>query len=73
LCLADGVQSRKYLRVPDFLIRVLEKQCNKKIGDFTQIRYELKTGAEKFFYIPNTEMDIKVERKFLLPLLSSPK
>jgi len=66
----------KYLRAPDIYFTILEKGKGKlvRLGDIAQVRFGVKTGANKFFYLD--EERIKqwgIREEFLRPVIKSPR
>jgi len=66
----------KYLRAPDVYWSILEKgKDNLRIlGEITDLKYGIKTGANEFFYL-DKEMIAEwgIERRYLKPVLKSPR
>ncbi len=66
----------KYLRAPDIYWTILKKGKDKlmRLGDIAEVRYGIKTGVNKFFYMDDEQIEIwGIEEKFLKPLLKSPR
>ncbi|MFH1048310.1 MAG: DNA methyltransferase, partial [Patescibacteria group bacterium] len=66
----------KYLRAPDIFFTILEKGKDKlvKLGDIAEVRFGIKTGVNKFFYLTNEQIaKWKIEKEFLKPVIKSPR
>ena len=85
----------KFLRAPDIFYTILKNGKNKliKLGDISEIKFGIKSGANDFFYLPSKYFDIKeetsyytlipkkddlpnnlkIEKKFLKPVIKSPR
>ena len=66
----------KYLRAPDIFFTILEKGKDKlvKLKDIAKVRRGKTTGINDFFYVDNNKVkEFKIEEKFLLPVVKSPK
>jgi hypothetical protein len=66
----------KYLRAPDIFFTILEKGKDKlvKLGDIAEVRFGIKTGANEFFYLTDTQAkEWKIEKEFLKPVIKSPR
>lgn len=64
----------KYLRAPDIYWTILKKGKGKLVSleDIAEMRYGIKTGANKFFYIDDEQIETwGIEEKFLKPFLKS--
>ncbi|HIJ51768.1 MAG TPA: N-6 DNA methylase [Planctomycetes bacterium] len=66
----------QYLRAPDIYFEILRECADKfvPLGEIVDIRRGITTGINKFFYL--TEDEVKhwgIERKFLKPVIESPK
>lgn len=65
----------KYLRAPDIFFKIfIESDLIKlKVKDVNKVKYGIKSGFNEFFYIENTKAtQLKIEDKFLKPLIKSP-
>lgn len=66
----------KYLRAPDIFYTIIKKG-NKNIlelEELGEVRYPIKTGINKFFYINKKNSEVKkIETEFLLPVVKSSK
>lgn len=66
----------KYLRAPEIYFKLLEKGKDilvpiKQVAD---VRFGIKTGANEFFYIDSRTIDEnKIESRFLIPIIKSPR
>jgi len=51
----------KYLRAPDIFFTILEKSKGKLVplGEIAEVRFGIKTGANKFFYLQPVRMSVK--------------
>ncbi len=66
----------KYLRAPDIYWTILEKGKGKlvRLGDITNPRFGIKTGANEFFYLDAEQIDTwQISRKYLEPAIKSPR
>ena len=66
----------KYLRSPSIYHQVTEKYSDKlvRIGEISDVRYGIITGANSFFYLDSHAVERwKIEDRFLLPVLTTPK
>ena len=66
----------KYLRAPDIYWTILEKGKDKlvRLGDVAEVRFGIKTGANKFFYLDaNAVQRWGIEEEFLKPVIKSPR
>ncbi len=66
----------KLLRAPDIYYKILEKGKDKlkKLGDITEIKFGIKSGANEFFYLSVDRIkELKIESEFLFPVFKSPK
>jgi hypothetical protein len=80
----------KYLRAPDIFFTILEKGKGKlvRLGDIAEVRFGIKTGANKFFYLEPTGKPApagylhvrngagwegEIEEEFLKPVIKSPR
>ena len=64
----------KYLRAPDIYWTILEKGKDKlvRLGDVAEVRFGIKTGANKFFYLDNQKIqEWGIEEEFLKPVIFS--
>jgi len=72
----ETVKWGQYLRGPDIYFEMLKKCAGRfvPLAEVADIRFGIKTGINEFFYL--TDDDIKhwdIERKFLKPVIKSPK
>jgi len=66
----------KYLRAPDIFFTILEKGKDKlvRLGDIAEVRRGFTTGANEFFYLDDEKIaKWGIERKFLRPVIKSPR
>ena len=66
----------KYLRAPSVYHHIMEACSDRlvRIGDMAEVRYGIITGANRFFYLDKeAEEEWKVEDRFLLPVLTTPR
>ena len=66
----------KYLRAPDIYWTILEKGKDKlvRLGDIAEVRFGIKTGANKFFYLdPERIQEWGIESEYLKPVIKSPR
>ena len=66
----------KYLRAPDIYWTILEKGKDKlvRLGDVAEVRFGIKTGANKFFYLDaNAVQRWGIEEEFLKPVIKGPR
>ena len=66
----------KYLRAPDIYWTILEKGKDKLVplGDVAKVRFGIKTGANKFFYLDDQRIEAwGIENEFLKPIIKSPR
>jgi hypothetical protein len=80
----------KYLRAPEIFFKILEKGKDKlvRLGDIAEVKFGIKTGANKFFYLeptgkpaPKGLLHVKnsagwegyIEDEFLKPVIKSPR
>lgn len=64
----------KFLRAPTIYFRIKEKPKMAKLGELAKVSYAIKTGANEFFYLDKEKVKLwGIEKKFLQPLISSPK
>ena len=66
----------KYLRAPDIYHHILEKHSDKlvKLGNIATVRFGIKTGANKFFYLtPDIIKKYEIEPEFCLPVMTTPQ
>jgi hypothetical protein len=66
----------KYLRAPEIFHTMLESGRDKLVplGSIATIRFGLKSGANEFFYLENSEIDNwGLEPEFLRPVIISPR
>jgi len=80
----------KYLRAPEIFFKILEKGKDKlvRLGDIAEVKFGIKTGANKFFYLeptgkpaPKGLLHVKnsagwegyIEEEFLKPVIKSPQ
>ena len=64
----------KYLRAPDIYWTILEKGKDKlvRLGDVAEVRFGIKTGANKFFYLDDQKIqEWGIEEEFLKPVIFS--
>ena len=63
-----------YLKAPDIYFTIREKAKNKlvKLGNIAEVKFGVKTGAHKFFYIPKSN-PFNIEEEFLKPVIKSPR
>jgi hypothetical protein len=64
----------KYLRAPDIYWTILEKGKGKlvRLGDIAEVRFGIKTGADRFFYLLEKEaIKLGIEEEFRTPILVS--
>ena len=73
-----GSKWGKFIRAPDIFFKILERGT--KLGlwiplkKLAKVRRGFTTGANKFFYLePSKIWDWKIESKYLLPLVKSPR
>ena len=66
----------KYLRAPDIYWTILDKGKDKlaRLGDITEVRFGIKTGANEFFYLDDEQIrQWSIEDEFLKPVIKSPR
>ena len=66
----------KYLRAPDIYWTILEKGKDKlvRLGDIVKVRFGIKTGANKFFYLDTERIqEWGIESEYLKPVIKSPR
>ena len=66
----------KYLRAPNIYWCILEKGKSKleRLGDITNVRMGIKTGANEFFILdPEAISEWNIEAEFLQPVISTPR
>ena len=66
----------KYLRAPDIYWTILEKGKDKlvRLGDIAEVRFGIKTGANKFFYLDDERIqEWGIEVEFLKSVIKSPR
>ena len=66
----------KYLRAPDIYWTILEKGKDKlvRLGDVAEVRFGIKTGANKFFYLDDQKIqEWGIEEEFLKLVIKSPR
>lgn len=66
----------KYLRAPDIFYTILEKGKGNilEIGSLGEVRYPIKTGINKFFYINKNDPKLQeIEKEFLISVVKSSK
>ena len=66
----------KYLRAPDIYHYILDKSRDKivRLGDVATVRFGIKTGANKFFYLtPERIREFGIELQFMRPVMTSPQ
>ena len=63
----------KYVNAPDIYIDLLLRGDWKKLSDIVRPFFGLHTGLNDFYYINNETVEkFKIEKEYLLPLISSP-
>ena len=63
----EGAKWGKYLRAPEIFFKILDKGKGKLVPlkDVANVRFGIKTGANKFFYLTEEEIQAKrIEKKF---------
>ena len=63
----EGAKWGKYLRAPEIFFKILEKGKDKLVPlkDVADVRFGIKTGANKFFYLTEEEIQAKgIEKEF---------
>jgi len=66
----------KYLRAPDIYWTIIEKGKDKlvRLGDVAEVRFGIKTGANKFFYLDSKKISQwGLEERFLKPVIQTPR
>ena len=64
----------KFLRAPAIYFKIKENPKMAKLGELARVSYAIKTGANEFFYLDKEKVKLwGIEKKFLEPLISSPK
>lgn len=64
----------KFLRAPDIFFEKLVPQLNSKIKDIANVHLGLTSGYNPFFYLKKDEIEkYGIEKKYLTPLIKSPK
>ena len=66
----------KYLRAPDIYWTLLEKGKDKlvRLGNIAEVRFGIKTGANKFFYLDTERIqELGIEAEYLKPVIKSPR
>ncbi|MDE0187332.1 MAG: Eco57I restriction-modification methylase domain-containing protein [Candidatus Poribacteria bacterium] len=66
----------KYLRAPDIYWTILEKGKDKlvRLGDIAEVRFGIKTGANRFFFLDDEAIrHWGIEEEFLKPVIKSPR
>ncbi len=66
----------KYLRAPDIYWTLLEKGKDKlvRLGNIAEVRFGIKTGANKFFYLDTERIqEWGIEAEYLKPVIKSPR
>ncbi len=65
-----------YLRAPEVYFEILDKCQNELVplGNLAEVRFGIKPGVTEFFFIRQDKIEHwKIERKFLAPLIRTPK
>ena len=63
-----------FLRAPTIYFKIKENKKMAKLGELAKVNYAIKTGANEFFYLDKEKVKLwGIEKKFLEPLVSSPK
>jgi len=63
-----------FLRAPTIYFRLLSNPKMAKLGELAKINYSIKTGANEFFYLDRERIGLwGIEKRYLKPLVSSPK
>ncbi len=63
-----------YLRAPKIFFELLKKPKVIKLGDISEIKYGIKTGAEDFFYLDAETIKLwNIEKKFVYPIVTEPR
>jgi len=63
----EGAKWGKYIRAPEIFFKILEKGRGKLVPlkDVADVRFGIKTGANKFFYLTENEIQAKgIEKEF---------
>ncbi|MGB7062367.1 MAG: DNA methyltransferase [Candidatus Zixiibacteriota bacterium] len=66
----------KYLRAPDIFYTIVQNSKEKlvELGDIAKVRRGFTTGANEFFYLDEKTLErLKIESRFLRPVIKSPK
>jgi type I restriction-modification system DNA methylase subunit len=64
----------KFLRAPSIYFKIKRNPRMAKLGELARVSYAIKTGANEFFYLDKEKAKLwGIEKKFLEPLISSPK
>ena len=66
----------KYLRAPDIYRAILDQYGDKlvRLGDIATVRFGIKTGANKFFYLtPERIAEFGIEAKYCRPVMTTPQ
>ncbi len=66
----------KFIRSPDIFFKILEKGRDilVDLGSIVDVKFGIKTGVNKFFYIDNeVQNKWKIEKEFLKPVIKSPR
>ena len=66
----------KYLRAPDIYHQILDKCADQlvRLGDVATVRFGIKTGANKFFYLkPETIEQFAIEARYCRPVMTTPQ
>jgi len=63
-----------FLRAPTIYFKIEANRKMAKLGELAKVNYAIKTGANEFFYLDKEKVNLwGIEKKFLEPLVSSPK
>jgi len=63
-----------FLRAPAIYFKIRANNTMAKLGEIAKVNYAIKTGANEFFYLDKEKVKLwGIEKKFLEPLVSSPK
>ncbi len=66
----------KYLRAPDIYHHIMDNYSDKlvRLGDIAKVRFGIKTGANKFFYLTRESITkFGIEPEFCHPVMTSPQ
>ncbi len=72
----ETVKWGQYLRAPELYFEILERCAEEfvRLGEIAQVRFGIKTGINKFFYLRNEQIGHRgIENRFLKPVIKSPK